>query len=185
MVAQLDNSIQLGQTTVDRMINDVLIQEEAAKLGISVSDEEISSGLEEAFGFYANPTSTPTVTSTPISTPTLSSAQIELINPTSTPNATQTAIAGSSATPATTLVAPTATATVVPTATVVGPTATATLEPTITPTPTTYTQKLYSKNLKTYLTNVSTVGVNREQVEYSFRMQLLREKMLAEVTKDL
>ena len=185
MVAQLDNTNQIGQTTIDRLIDDVLIQEEAKKLGLSVPDAEVNKGLEEAFGFYADPTNTPTATGTPISSPTLSSAQIELIKPTNTPNATQTAVAEASATPAPTKEAPTATATAQPTATEVGPTATATLEPTITPTPTTYTTQLFSQNLKTYLTNVRTVGVDREQVEYSFRMQLLREKVMEEVTKDL
>lgn len=185
MVAQLDNTNQIGQTTIDRLIDDVLIQEEAKNLGLSVPDAEVNKGLEEAFGFYADPTNTPTATGTPISSPTLSSAQIELIKPTNTPNATQTAVAEASATPAPTTEAPTATATAQPTATEVGPTATATLEPTITPTPTTYTTQLFSQNLKTYLTNVRTVGVDREQVEYSFRMQLLREKVMGEVTKDL
>ena len=71
-----------------------------------------------------------------------------------------------------------------------GPAPTATLSfcdpiPSITPTPTTYTQKLYDQNLKKYLTNVSTVGISRKQVEYSFRMQILREKLMLELTKDL
>ncbi|MGB4595085.1 MAG: peptidylprolyl isomerase [Anaerolineaceae bacterium] len=185
MVAQLDNTQFIGQSAVDRLIDDVLIQEEAKKLGVSVSDEEVSKGLEEAFGFYSEPTKTPTVTATPVSSPTLSSEQIDLIKPTNTPDATQTAVAEAAASPTPTTVLPTATATVEPTATTAGPTATATLEPTITPTPTPYTEKLYSQNLKSYLTNVSTVGVDRKQVEYSFRMQLLREKVLDALTKDL
>jgi len=184
MISQLDNTQSVGQTVINTLVDDVLIQEEAEKLGIAVSDEEVSKGLEEAFGYYSEPTKTPTVTSTPISTPTLSSQQVELIKPTNTPNVTQTAVAASSATPTATLEQPTAT--LEPTATLTpGPTATATLEPTITPTPTTYTGELFDENLKSYLTNVSTIGVDRERVEYSFRMQLLRDKLQETITKDL
>lgn len=187
MVNQLNDSTTMGRTVIDSMIDDVLIQEEAAKLNISVSKSELSKSIEDAFGFHPDPTTTPTVTGTPVSTPTMSAAQINLIKPTETPNATKTAIATASAT----ISAPSETATPEATLTTVGPAATATLEPSatpipsITPTPTTYTQKLYDQNLKKYLTNVSTVGISRKQVEYSFRMQILREKLMLELTKDL
>lgn len=184
MVAQLDNTEAMGRSTVNRLIDDILIREEAAKLGISVSDDEVNKGLQEAFGFFSEPTGTPTVTATPVTAPTLSKDQIDLIKPTNTPNATQTAVAVSSLTPTATVEAPTATATPAATSTP-APTATATVEPTITQTPTPYSTQLFGNDYKTYLTNVDSVGVDREQVEYTFRMQLLREKMQAEITKDL
>jgi hypothetical protein len=73
--AQLDEYEAIGEQVLDLMIDEVLIRQGAAELGISVSDDEISVYLEKIEGYYRDgtptplPTSTPWPTSTPI-TPT-------------------------------------------------------------------------------------------------------------------
>jgi hypothetical protein len=73
--AQLDEYEAIGEQVLDLMIDEVLIRQGAAELGISVSDDEVSVYLEKIEGYYRDgtptplPTSTPWPTSTPI-TPT-------------------------------------------------------------------------------------------------------------------
>ena len=71
----------VGQDTVNRMIEDRLIRQEAKRLGITVTDEEINKGFEAAFGYYPDGTPTPTMTQPPISTSTLSPLQLTLMPP--------------------------------------------------------------------------------------------------------
>jgi hypothetical protein len=73
------------------MVEDILIEEEAAKRGITVSDEEVALAMQEAFEFYPEGTPTPTITPTIVNTPTLSLSQIAIIQPTDTPTPLPTA----------------------------------------------------------------------------------------------
>jgi len=70
------------------LIEDAVIAQEADKLGISLSEAEIQMELEQAFGYFADGTPTPTITATPYSTATLSEAQLALVPSTPTPIAT-------------------------------------------------------------------------------------------------
>ena len=83
--AQLNDPITLGDGVVTRLIEDVVIAQEADRLGISLSEADIQQELEQAFGFYANGTPTPAATATPFTTATLSEAQIALVTLTPTP----------------------------------------------------------------------------------------------------
>jgi len=79
----------LGQEILNLMVDDTLIRQESAGLGIIVTDEEVDKYLEEAFGYYAEgqpPTQTPIPTTPPTST--LSPTQLALIPSTSTPTTT-------------------------------------------------------------------------------------------------
>jgi peptidyl-prolyl cis-trans isomerase D len=102
--AQLQNPVILGQQTLEQMIRDLLIKQEAERRGITVKPEEIDSMIQESFGFYANGTPTPGPTRTPL--------------PSLTPDLTATAAATATATP-TAGPSPTAspTATITPTPT--------------------------------------------------------------------
>jgi len=124
---QLD-SISLGTQVLNTMLDDIVIQNEAAKKNIVISETELNKSFEETFGYFLAGTPTAQLTETPIPTSTLSSLQMTLIPPTSTPQPTETASANAETTatqqvdqtPTATLILPTPanpTATSLPTAT--------------------------------------------------------------------
>jgi len=79
----------LGQEILDFMVDDTLIRQESASLGILITDEEVDKYLEEALGYYKEgqpPTQTPTLTTPPTST--LSPTQLAIVQSTSTPTVT-------------------------------------------------------------------------------------------------
>jgi parvulin-like peptidyl-prolyl isomerase len=123
---------------LDEMIDNILIRNEARKLGITVTKADVEKAFQEAFGYYPKGTSSPTITSTMISTSTLSAVQETLV---SSPTLSESQIAELSATPTSTL---TPTASLTPTGTLTpplptntpAPTETASLTPTVTPTET-------------------------------------------------
>ena len=185
LVAQLNDTELIGENVLNQMIDDQLISEEAAKRGITVTDDEIQEALQSSFGFYPMGTKTPTVTPTIVNTPTWSSEQFSLINPTetATPAPTSTATPeGWEPTQEATAVSETEAA---PESTTPTTEPTATEIPTITPTPTVYTTKLYGKELGTYLDEVKTYGISPKQIEDIFRANLLRTKLLEDLTKDM
>lgn len=185
LVAQLNNTEQFGENVLNQMIDDQLIRDEAAKRGITVSDDELQEALQAFFAFYPLGTKTPTITPTIVNTPTWSSEQFALINPTetATPEPTFTATPeGWEPTQEATAISETdeapqeTTPTLEPTATEI---------PTVTPTATVYTTKLFGKELGNYLDDLKNYGITRSQVEEIFRADLLRSKMFEEITKDM
>ena len=185
LVAQLNDTEMIGENVLNQMIDDQLIREEAAKRGLTVSDEEIQEAIQSSFGFYPMGTQTPTITPTMVNTPTWSSEQFDLIQPTETATPAPT----STATPdgwEPTLEA-TATSEIEATPEASTPTVepSATEIPTITPTPTVYTTKLYGKELGNYLDEVKNYGISPRQIEDIFRANLLRTKVSEDVTKEL
>ena len=58
-------------------------------------------------------------------------------------------------------------------------------EPTITPTPTAYTTQGFAGEYKDYLNTLSSIGFNEKDTTEVFRYQILRNKLLEEVTKEL
>jgi len=185
LVVQLINPNLIGESVLNQMIDDQLISEEAAKRGLSVSDEELQDAMQTSFSFYPNGTKTPTITPTTVNTPTWSSEQFSLINPTETSTPEPTATATPDGWEPT--LEPTATSEIEVTPEETTPTVepTATSIPTVTPTPTVYTTKLYGKELNSYLSEVDSLGISREQIEEIFRASLLRTKLMDDVTKDL
>ncbi len=189
LVDQLNNPINYGKTVLDRMIDDQLIKEEADKLGIKISEDELKLELQTVFNFYPDGTLTPTITPTMVATPTLSEAQVAIIKPTETPtpaptlDPTQvlgTEAAGSSQ--------QTATAQALPTEPVVELTPTSaepTAVPSTTPTPTVYTTQVYAKEVKSYTDMLKTYGLTFNDMENLVEAQMLRDRVLAEITKDM
>lgn len=185
LVAQLNDTELVGENVLNQMIDNELIREEAAKRGLTVSDEELEQAMQSSFNFYPNGTQTPTITPTIVNTPTWSSEQLNLINPTetATPAPTSTATPeGWEPTQEATAISETET-TAESTTPTVEPTATEI--PTLTPTPTIYTTKLYAKELDAYLDEVKNLGISQKQIEDIFRADLLRTKLLEDVTKDM
>jgi peptidyl-prolyl cis-trans isomerase D len=173
-----------GQSIVDQMVENAIIDQEAAKLGITISDKELEDGIQQAFGFYANGTPTPVPTGTPWSTATLSATQLTWLPPTETPAPTATNDPKTPTVPPT-AVAPTATPTKAgPTET---PTATETPAATGTPGPTStpYTVAGFKTQYADYLQKVTAVDYNDAYLRAYIKHGLLRKKLLDAVTKDV
>lgn len=171
----------IGQTVLDYMIETTLIRQEAARRGLTVSQEELEKALQEGFGYYANGTPTPAPTATSFSTPTPNATAFAIVTITPTPSpVTPTA----TATPDPN-VTPTETATPSPTATA-GPTATTGPTSTPFPTATPYTlegyQAAFDERVK-FITEQT--GMSREDYLRFYEGLLLRDKLLADVTKDI
>ncbi|HEC24314.1 MAG TPA: hypothetical protein ENI95_15505, partial [Chloroflexi bacterium] len=160
-----------GQMTLDAMIEEIIIRQKAAEMGIEVSEEEVEAEMQRLFGYYADGTA-PTSTSTP--TPA---------GPTSTPTLTPTFVYTLTPTPSPTLepgVTPTATPTITPT-----PSEPPTITPTLPPPPTRepMTEEDYNQALSGLLGGVSEfAGISeeraRELIKDYARTQLLRERLM-------
>ncbi len=202
MQSQLSDTTTMAQTTLTQMMEDKVIAQEAAKLGITVTDAEVDKRIQDNFGFFPKGTETPTVSPSPWLTSTLSSQQMTLVPPTETPTiapptatvtatgptptvGTTTPTSAQTATPASTATTA-ATPTVGPTATT-PPTSTPTAGPSPTPTATNtpYTVEGFNKNKSDYLTTLKTLGFTEQDLRDLTRAQILREKMTAEITKDI
>ncbi len=87
---QLDNNTALGRQVLDDLIDDRLIRQEARRLEIDISAEEVDRAVQEAFGYFALGTPAPTTGPTLIPTSTLSPTQLALVTATPTAEATET-----------------------------------------------------------------------------------------------
>jgi SurA-like N-terminal domain/PPIC-type PPIASE domain len=170
----------VGQAALDYLIADQVIQKEAAKDGITVTDQEVDKALQDYFGFFPNGTPTTAPTSVPVPTSTLNPTQLFLVPPTSTPTASPTPTVALTPTITATQIIASPTPTIVTTPTAIQPTGTPL------PTSTPYTQQLYQKELKNYMSNIhSFAALSEADYRWIFRMQLLRQKVYDAVTKDV
>ncbi len=160
----------VAQQVLDEMINNVLIRQEADRLGITVSEAEVEKAFEEAFGFYPEGTPTPTSTREPVPSATLSALQMTLVPPTATMVITETATS-----------TPTTEPTLAPTE-VLTPTATAIPSPT----PTEYTQEGYQSLYQETIDNFQAAyDISEADLRYVIESQLYREKVLDVVLADV
>jgi peptidyl-prolyl cis-trans isomerase D len=173
--AQLNDPITLGEGVLTRLIEDVVIAQEAGKLGLSLSEADIQQELEQAFGFYANGTPTPIATATPYTTATLSDAQLALV--TLTPTATATDQLSPSEPPAESVDPTNAEAEEAP------------LEelPTSTPAPTStpYTQEGFQERLAEYAGNLDGINFTENDLRDLVLTFVLRERLRDALTADL
>jgi peptidyl-prolyl cis-trans isomerase D len=161
--SQLDDTNGLGKSVLDALIDEKVIEQEAAAQGITVDEKEIDAAIQEAFGFFANgtPTAAPTMAVAPTST--LSSTQLAIVTITPTPT-----------------LAPTPTQP--PTATPPAVEPTATQQSTPLPTPTAYTIDGFNKQYQDYVKGMTTVSFTEPEFRKAFKVSLLREKLLKKLT---
>lgn len=105
-LSEIQVSDTLGNRVLNQMVEDVLVQQEAERLGISVTDEEVQTQVNEYFGFdpergLTEPTATPepSVTPTPFVSPTPSPVPTSTPTPEFTPTPTVTPVASNTPTP--------------------------------------------------------------------------------------
>ncbi len=167
----------LGQQVLDQMTDEILIRQEAEKLGITVSEEEIEASIRENFEFFPDGTPTPTITPTEVSFPTLTSQQLTLYPSTSTPTEAPTSMAE-----------PTATldmsATPPPTATTVPATPTP-VPPLPTGSPTPFTLEDFQSQYDELLESLGTYNISERTLRSVYEAQLYRQKLMEQVTADV
>jgi peptidyl-prolyl cis-trans isomerase D len=173
--SELENTSGFANTTLDRMIEDILIQEEAKKRNITVTSDEVEKYLHDNFGYYPNGTPTIAASSTVAATSTYSPTQLALLGPTSTvtvtPNVTST---------------PEITATLPPTETPLpGPTATITPTPGPTATATPYTLEGFKTEYSKLMTNLKAIKFTDAQLRQFITASLYRQKLSDAITADV
>jgi hypothetical protein len=161
----LDDTSQVGQDTLDQLIDELLIRQYAQAHEIVVPADEVERAVQAGLNFFPNGTPTPTITPTAIVYPPLSAEQLALVTITPTPS-------------------PFPTFTPFPTPTP-DLTATPTVAPTITPTATPYTQEGYESAFQTAAESYTKLGMSDADVRrVFFENQLYRDKVYAVITKD-
>ena len=171
----------IGRQIIDQLVDGLLIQQEASRLGITVSDDEVNKELEEVFGFYRLGTPTPTVTHVLPQTSTLSPLQESLIPSTPTSSAsliptseiTTTEIVEDNTQPLESSPTPTNELT---------PTLTATTGPTATP----FTQQAFEEVYQDAIANLSEeYGISESDLKRGFEDHLYSGKILDVITEDI
>lgn len=166
----LDTPISIGQQTLDAMIEEVLIRQEAQRRGIQVSAEELEQYTQAQFLYFPDGTPTPTITPTEpvIAYPTLSRKQLQLITP--TPVSTEIP-----------------TSTPQPSPTVDPSVGSATPSPTFpaTPTSTPYTLAGYQDLYATAVANLEESGFTETDFNQFLEVELLRRKLFDLITADI
>lgn len=162
-----ENAITLGQTVLNQRTNQILLHQEAKKMGITISDAEVDEALQAAFGYYPKGTPTPAPTEPVFVEPTLSAEQIAIVTLTPTPTEEPTAEPAE-------VVTEEAPAEPVPTA-----------EPM--PTATAYTEEAYVEQSGTYLDKLNKLGLNftEDDLRQLIYDQLVNEAVQAAVTADI
>jgi parvulin-like peptidyl-prolyl isomerase len=178
IIDKLDNPSMVAQETLDGLVDDAIIAQEAKTRGITVSDAELEEELQQAFGYYANGTPTAAPTDAPYVTATLNATQEGWVPPTLTPAPSATAD------PSTPTVAPTLTPTSGPSPT---PPPTATPFPTFTPGPTAtpFTIEGYQTNYDAFKAEIEPYGLGESVVRDYIRRAILRRKLADDLAKDL
>ena len=198
--SMLDSPSSLGKSVLDQMINEEIIRQEAAKRGITVSEEEVNELTEGAFGYFPNGSPTPSTTPTEVTMPEPPAGAFDIVTITPLPSATpentseptSTATSAPAATidPALITGTPEATATLVPTATftpTITATVTATTGPTSTPEPTgtPYTQEGFDKQFSEANERLMALGFDGNVYKEVFENQLLESKLKDIIAADV
>ncbi len=173
--SQLTSSV-ISENVMNTMVDDILIRQEAARRGITVSSEDVEKAMQEAFRFYAEGTPTSTPTGVTMPTSTLNPTQLALAPSTATPT-NISEVTATETTTATEVVTMTATPTIIPSIT-------PTFIPTATSTP--YTLEGYKAELDTTLKSLKD-NINFSESDFRTYMenQLYNKKVKEAVLAEL
>ena len=171
----------IGRQIIDQLVDDLLIQQEASRLGITVSEVEVNKELEEVFGYYQLGTPTPSATHVMAQTSTLSPLQESLVP--STPTSSISISPTSEITTTEIVAESTQSLGSPPTPTnVLTPSLTATTGPTSTP----FTQQAFEEIYQDAITNLSEeFRISESDLKRGFESHLYSEKVMDVVTKDI
>jgi peptidyl-prolyl cis-trans isomerase D len=182
LVVQL-TPINAGQQTLDSMIEDRLIRQEAKRRNITVTDEDVSKEFQNLLGYYPEGTPTPVPTMDIIPTATFSALQLTASAPTATPIVTTTQELSSSETIVLTNTVE-LTATLTPTVE-----ATEVLTPTTTPTPiptaTPYTEEGYKSAYQSIVKAYANYNISEKGLMNVIRAQLFRKLVQDQVLDEM
>lgn len=173
IVQQLQQPLLIGQQVIQSASDDLIILEEAEKMGLEVSDETLDREIEKLFGFFREGTPTPEPTFEAFPTSTLSPEQMTLVPPTESPAAAEGTEGGQPA--ATSTQEPTLTPTTNP-----DPTATPLLQPTE------FTEEQFQERYQEAINNLKReANLSEDTFRTMIRAFLLRQKIQEEVTQDV
>ena len=147
-IVELQDAEGLGQTVLNRMIDEVVMRQAAEEHGITVTEEDVDAEIGAAFAYFGgeSPTPTPSPTATIMPTPSLTPLPTAVITE------------------------EVATLTPAPTATV-GPTGTPL------PTPTPVSEEAFQETFNEFLGRFRALGVPEETYRDVVRTQLYRERL--------
>ncbi|MFO7942714.1 MAG: peptidylprolyl isomerase [Anaerolineales bacterium] len=173
---QLNQPNTIGQQVIQSLTDELIIMEEADKMGIEISEETFEREFKGLFGYFPQGTPTPQATFAAQPTSTLTSQQLTLVpnTPTATTEAQETEGEEEST----------------------APTPTATLDqesegepdPTATPMiqPTEYTAEVYQENYQEWIDSLKDeAGIKEETFRELVRGFLIQQEVRKKVTTDL
>ena len=152
-----DNKDSIGQTVINQMIDEKFIVEEAESRGITVTDEEVETFLQEIYGYYPDGVPTLAPTDAPLPTSTLSPTQLAMITPTPAPTT-----ADDDESPE--------------------PTEEIALDQ---PLPTSVTEDEYNTSKSQYFDALSEIGIDEAFFKELIRLQLYRDKLNLELSQGI
>ena len=164
----------LGQSVIDIMIDDVLIREEAERLGITISKDEVEKYMAESmFRYYPDGTPTPASAMEPVPTSTLSPLQMTLVAPLPTDVFTDTEPGD--------VITDTVPVEPIPT-----PMEEEAAPTDIAPTPTVYTADAYQSQYDEYLKGVGDYAdISDADLHWIFECYLYRQTLMDVITADI
>ena len=147
-IVELQDAEGLGQTVLNRMIDEVVVRQAAEERGITVTEEDVDAEIGTAFAYFGgeSPTAVPTPTATIMPTPSLTPLPTAVITE------------------------EVATLTPAPTATL-GPTGTPL------PTPTPVSEEAFQERFDEFMDRFRELGVSEETYRDVVRTQLYRQRL--------
>jgi hypothetical protein len=173
---QMNQPNTIGQQVIQSLTDELIIMEEADKMGVEISEETFERELKGLFGYFPQGTPTPQATFAPQPTSTLTSQQLTLVPNTPTATTEDQETEGEEESTA--------------------PTPTATLaqesegepDPTATPMiqPTEYTAEVYQENYQEWIDSLNDeAGIKEETFRELVRGFLIQQEVREKVTTDL